>query len=80
MSAKKLLQFSAVVYLLVAIVTYGDAVEHFRRQGEKEVAECKTSANNPDFCEMRRATGMAGAISSIVWPLYWSYRLQRSEK
>lgn len=79
MQKKSFLALSAGVYALVAILTYGDAIEHFRKQGEMEIAECETSVKNPGFCEMRRATGVAGAISSLVWPLYWSYRLQRGE-
>lgn len=77
---KKLLAFAIGVYFVCAIVTYGNAIDHFYRKGEMEVAECRATAKNPDFCTMHRSTGVAGAVSAIVWPLYWSYRLQRSAK
>lgn len=80
MNTKKALNVATAVYLLVAIVTYGDAIDHFYKTSVAEVEKCKATAKNPDFCEMRLATGMAGAVSAVVWPLYWSYRIQRSEQ
>lgn len=77
---KKLIHLALGVYAVVAIITYGNAIDHFYTKGEMEIAECRITAEDPIFCTMHRSTGAAGAVSAIVWPLYWSYRLQRSEE
>lgn len=65
------------IYLIVAVVTYGNASRHFDSVGKTEVAECFATAKNTDFCGLYKASGAAAALSTIFWPLYWSYLLQK---
>lgn len=61
-------------YALIAIATFGNAVVHFKKVGEQDVAQCKVERPRPEFCWMHKSDGLLATASTIVWPLYWSYR------
>ena len=61
-------------YVLIAVATFGNAVVYFKKVGEQDVAQCKVESARPEFCWMYKSDGLLATASTIVWPLYWSYR------
>lgn len=66
-------------YALIAIFTWGNALVHFEVGENAKVQECKNQRErNKSFCDILDNSVEKAFASTIFWPLYWSYRLQRS--
>jgi len=60
-------------YFLVAVITWGNAYQHFEGKWQEKVASCKASRGS--YCEAFSTTGHITILSSLFWPAYFSYRL-----
>ena len=73
----KFLTGAGFAYLLVCIVTFGNAAVFFEKRGEANRVECeaRTEEKLRTLCSWKESDGIAAAFSAIAWPFYWSYRL-----
>lgn len=76
----KITKATICIYALFAIATYGNAIDHFEQKGIEKVRICKIEYPKSEYCNLYKADGLAAVISTVLWPLYWSYRLQRGAK
>ena len=64
-------KIAAVLYGLIAIVTFGYAAENASpcyirdKLGDRVAAPCESGLD-----------AVSGVISALMWPLYWSWELQ----
>ena len=77
MSKDKFTKIAVAAYLVAAILTFGNAAVFFEKRGLQRKAECELSAADGKewICSYQEASGIGAVISSVAWPLYWSYRI-----
>jgi len=71
---KRIKIIAAIIYVVVAIVTFGDSAVFFEKRGIAEVEYCRANAVNPMWCDLKKSMGFAALASTVAWPFYWSYR------
>lgn len=74
MSGERMAMIIAAAYALVALVTFGHAAAASDKSIDQELAQCE--AARKEYCYNGRIAGLEGALSALVWPLYWSWELQ----
>lgn len=74
MNKKNLIYAAVAAYILTGIATFGNAAVYFERKGEQKVRECE-QRDDGRLCGIYAATGTAAAAATLLWPMYWSYRM-----
>ena len=60
-------------YIFFAVIAWGESYSHFNREWKVDVAECEARGGN--YCDLFDTTPQAAMLSTILWPLYLSYRI-----
>lgn len=65
-----------IIYLVLALLTFGHAANNSHKQFQMELAACEQGANQ-SMCGLAYAdeSPLVGAVSAALWPLYWSWEL-----
>lgn len=79
MNKRKALTVASVIYLIVGIVTFGNAAVYFEQSHKNDALDCRARyIHRPDslyVCRLYAPTGAAAAMAFLAWPFYWSYRI-----